>query len=381
MAEAATRQRFLIISNGHGEDWIASAIATRLVGEHYVDAYPVVGSGGAYMGICPIVGPRGRLESGGARTAKGSLRRDLAKGGLAMVPPALRFLHSVRNCYDRIVVVGDVMVPFVALVTGLRDLYYIDCYKTGAARLYSAAERFVLSRTCAKVFCRADNLAEMLRQAGMDASAPGNLMMDTIPSGDYDVQSRRTAPLAVTLLPGSRAETVENFSRQIAALRQMPEASRPDVFVAVAGDVSVEDMADAAGLKRGNVLSTESDDLGSLSDGRLNVHLLRGRAMGNALYASDIVLSQAGTATVQALGLGKPVIHMTSPKDRQSRFLDEQKLFGDARIAVPGQPDLVAQALLTLMGSADERARLGAIGRQRIGGPGALDRVLAELTA
>lgn len=381
MTEAATRQRFLIISNGHGEDWIASAIAARLVGEHYVDAYPVVGSGGAYMGICPIVGPRGRLESGGARTAKGSLRRDLAKGGLAMVPPALKFLHSVRNCYDRIVVVGDVMVPFVALVTGLRDLYYIDCYKTGAARLYSAAERFVLSRTCTKVFCRADNLAEMLRQAGIDASAPGNLMMDTIPSGDYDAQSRRTAPLAVTLLPGSRAETAKNFSRQIAALRQMPESSRPDVFVAVAGDVSVEDMADAAGLKRGNVLSTESDDLGSLSDGRLNVHLLRGRAMGNALYASDIVLSQAGTATVQALGLGKPVIHMTSPRDRQSRFLDEQKLFGDARIAVPGQPDLVAQALLALMSSAEERARLGDIGRQRIGGPGALDAVLAELTA
>ncbi len=381
MAEAATRLRFLIISNGHGEDWIASAIAARLVGEHYVDAYPVVGSGGAYMGICPIVGPRGRLESGGARTAKGSLRRDLAKGGLAMVPPALKFLRSVRNRYDRIVVVGDVMVPFVALVTGLRGLYYIDCYKTGAARLYSAAERFVLSRTCAKVFCRADNLAAMLRRAGMDASAPGNLMMDTIPSGDYDAQSRRTAPLAVTLLPGSRAETAENFSRQIAALRQMPESSRPDVFVAVAGDVSVEDMADSAGLKRGNVLSTESDDLGSLSDGRLIVHLLRGRAMGNALYASDIVLSQAGTATVQALGLGKPVIHMTSPRDRQSRFIDEQKLFGDARIAVPGQPDLVAQALLALMSSADERARLGEIGRQRIGGPGALDTVLAELTA
>ncbi|ODT83411.1 MAG: hypothetical protein ABS76_03340 [Pelagibacterium sp. SCN 64-44] len=381
MSEVASRQRFLIISNGHGEDWIAAALAARLVQNSFVEAYPVVGSGNAYGGICPVVGPRARLESGGARTAKGSLRRDLAKGGLAMLPPALRFMRSVRGRYDRIVVVGDVMVPLLAWLTGHRDLIYIDCYKTGAARLYSPAERFVIGRTCAKVFCRADNLAALLRQSGIDATAPGNLMMDTIPTGDYDAQSRRTRPLAITLLPGSRGETADNFARQIAALRQLPAETLPDIFLAVAGDVSVEDLAEAGGLRRTTMLSTEGDDLGSLSDGKLTVHMLRGRAMGNALAASDIVLSQAGTASVQALGLGKPVIHMTSPKDRQSRFLDEQQLFGEARIAVPGQADAVAQALAHLLESPDERLRLGAIGRERIGGQGALDQVLAALGA
>ncbi|WIY53474.1 hypothetical protein O9Z70_02740 [Devosia sp. YIM 151766] len=381
MSEAATHQRFLIISNGHGEDWIAAALATRLTPLYSVDAYPVVGSGNAYGGICPVVGPRASLDSGGARTAKGSLRRDLAKGGLAMVPPALKFMRSVRDRYDRIVVVGDVMVPLLAWLTGHKGLFYIDCYKTGAGRLYSAAERFVLGKTCAKVFCRADNLAEMLRQSGIDASAPGNLMMDTIPHGDYDAASRRTERQAITLLPGSRGETVGNFARQIAALRQLPVETRPDIFLAVAGDVRTEDLAEAAGLKRGNILSTEGDDLGSLGDGTLVVHLLRGRAMGNALDVSDIVLSQAGTASVQALGLGKPVIHMTSPKDRQSRFLDEQKLFGEARIAVPGQPEALAKILSRLLASPEERERLGAIGRQRIGGAGALDQVLAALTA
>lgn len=379
MGEVAARQRFLIISNGHGEDWIAAALAARLTPNHYVDAYPVVGSGNAYNGVCPIVGPRARLESGGARTAKGSLRRDVAKGGLAMVPPALKFMRSIRDRYDRIVVVGDVMVPLLGLLTGHRNLFYIDCYKTGAARLYSAAERFVLKRTCARIFCRADNLAEMLREAGIDAEAPGNLMMDTIPRGDYDAAGRRTKPLAIAMLPGSRGETAGNFSRQIAALRQLPEAIMPDIFVAVAGDVSVEDLAEAGGLKRGNILSTDGDDLGTLSEGSLVVHLLRGRAMGNALDVADIVLSQAGTATVQALGLGKPVIHMTSPKDRQSRFIDEQKLFGEARIAVAGQPESVMRALDRLLRNSDERARLGAIGRERIGPSGAIEQVLQVL--
>ncbi len=381
VSEPVTRRRFLIISNGHGEDWIAAAIVARLGADISVEAYPMVGAGNAYAGICPIVGPRASIASGGARTAKGSLRRDVAKGGLAMIPPILKFLRSVRNKYDRIIVVGDAVVPTLAWVTGLKDLYYIDCYKTGAARLYSPAERFVISRTCKKVFCRADNLAALLRGAGIDATAPGNLMMDTIPTGDFDAASRRTKPVAVTLLPGSRGETSANFARQIAALRLLPQNAVPDIFLAVAGDLSVDDLSSAAGLRRTHLLSSESDDLGTLTDGKLTIHMLRGSAMGNALMASDIVLSQAGTATTQSLGLGKPVIYMTSPKDRQSRFLDEQVFFGEARIAVPGEPEEIAAVLSELISSREKREQLAAKGRERIGPPGAIGAVLDALAA
>ena len=298
-----------------------------------------------------------------------------------MIPPILKFLRSVRNKYDRIIVVGDAVVPTLAWVTGLKDLYYIDCYKTGAARLYSPAERFVISRTCKKVFCRADNLAALLRGAGIDATAPGNLMMDTIPTGDFDAASRRTKPVAVTLLPGSRGETSANFARQIAALRLLPQNAVPDIFLAVAGDLSVDDLSSAAGLRRTHLLSSESDDLGTLTDGKLTIHMLRGSAMGNALMASDIVLSQAGTATTQSLGLGKPVIYMTSPKDRQSRFLDEQVFFGEARIAVPGEPEEIAAVLSELISSREKREQLAAKGRERIGPPGAIGAVLDALAA
>ena len=381
MSEPVTRRRFLIISNGHGEDWIAAAIVARLGSDISVEAYPMVGAGNAYAGVCPIVGPRASIASGGARTAKGSLRRDVAKGGLAMIPPVLKFLRSVRNKYDRIIVVGDAVVPTLAWLTGLKNLYYIDCYKTGAARLYSPAERFVISRTCEKVFCRTENLAALLREAGIDATAPGNLMMDTIPTGDFDAASRRTKPVAVTLLPGSRGETSGNFALQIAALRLLPENAVPDIFLAVAGDLSVDDLSSAAGLRRTHLLSSESDDLGTLTDGKLTIHMLRGSAMGNALMASDIVLSQAGTATTQSLGLGKPVIYMTSPKDRQSRFLDEQVFFGEARIAVPGEPEEIAAVLSELISSREKREHLAAKGRERIGSPGAIGAVLDALGA
>jgi len=379
VSQGGRHQRFLVISNGHGEDAIAAQLVARLPRYVSVDAYPMIGSGKAYDGICPIVGPRATLASEGWRNVKGSLRRDIVNGGLLTVPPALRFLRSMRGRYDRVIVVGDMVGVLACMATGLRDIIYLDVYKTGAARLYSRLERMAIRRTCALVFCRADNLAALLRQSGVDARAVGNLMMDTIPHGDYDAGARRTRPEAVTLLPGSRAMTGESFALQVEALRRLKPERRPDIFLAVAGSVAVEELARAANLTRVPLLSTEPDDLGTLSGEGITIHMARGRAMGNLLAVSDMVLSQAGTASVQALGLGKPVITFANPRDRRSRFEDEQRLFGPARVVVDAEVGNVALALAELLDDAGERARLGAIGRERIGGPGALGAILAAI--
>lgn len=339
----------------------------------------MIGSGKAYEGICPVVGPRATLASEGWRNVKGSLRRDIVNGGLMTVPPALKFLRSVRGRFDRILVVGDMVGVLACLATGNRDLVYLDVYKTGAARRYSGAERWAIRRSCSIVFCRADPLSDQLRQDGVDARCAGNLMMDTIPRGQYDTASRRRKPLAVTLLPGSRALTAESFALQVAALRALPETILPDIFLAVAGSVNVEELARQSGLRRTAMLSAEPDDLGELSDGRLTIHMARGRAMGNLLDASDVVMSQAGTATVQSLGLGVPVITFVNSRDRRSRFEDEQALFGAGRVVIESDADAMAQALTALLEDPAERSRLGAIGRERIGGPGALAAILDAL--
>jgi uncharacterized protein (TIGR03492 family) len=143
----------------------------------------------------------------------------------------------------------------------------------------------------------------------------------------------------------------------------------------------VEDLARGTGLKRTPILSVEPSDLGELSDGELTIHMARGGAMGNLLEACDIVLSQAGTATVQALGLGKPALTFINPRDRRSRFTDEQGLFGEARIVVPAEAGAMATALRSLLVDEEERRRLANIGRQRIGGPGAMQAILDTLLA
>jgi len=377
----ASSLRYLFISNGHGEDAIAAAIVRQMPESVSIEAYPMIGSGNAYAGACQVVGPRATLASEGWRNVKGSLRRDIATGGLRTVPPALKFLRRVRGSYDRVVVIGDMVGVLACLATGYRGLYYLDVYKTGAARLYSPLERWAIKRTCKTVFCRSDGLAASLGAIGVDARCAGNVMMDTIPHGNYDARQRRKRSFAVTLLPGSRALTSESFALQVDALRKLEASLRPDVFLAIAGGVKVEDLAKAAGLRRSSTLSAESDDLGELSDGKLTIHMARGGAMGNLLAQSDLVLSQAGTATVQALGSGIPAITFVNARDRRSRFRDEQTLFGDARVVVPADADAVGDALVKLLSLPAERMRLGRIGRERIGEPGAVDAIIRALVA
>lgn len=372
------RQRsLLIISNGHGEDTIGAALAARMPEGWRVAAYPALGGGHAYDGVCEIVGPRSQLASEGWRNVRGSLARDAAGGGLSNLLPGLRFGREAAKAYDRITIVGDFAMVAGAFVVGMQDVVWVDVYRTGFGRLYSRLERATARRVCAKVFCRHEALAGQLRGAGADATAPGNLMMDTIPVGDYDARAVRTHEHAVLLLPGSRQYTAEAFAVQAAALKRL--AQPVDAFVAVAGGVEPEALAAAVdGKFETNIVG---DALGTIVVDGLAVRAVRGRALRNVIEAADVVLSQAGTATVQAMGLGKPLVTFTTGRDRRSRIADEQRLFGEARIMTTANPDAVAAELQRLLADPAERDRLGAVGRQRIGPPGAIDQVLAVLSA
>ncbi|MGN6102022.1 MAG: hypothetical protein ACTHOR_12820 [Devosia sp.] len=378
MAERAGHRRLLFISNGHGEDSIAAAIIRRLPEGFEAEAFPTIGDGLAYRGVCEVVGPRAHLASQGWRNVKGSLLRDIADGGLLTILPALRFGREARQRYDRAIVVGDIVGVAGCFLLGVRDILYIDVYKTGYGRLYSAAERVLISRTARTTFCRSERLAAQLRAAGCDARCAGNVMMDCLPRGVYNANLRRHRYLAVTLLPGSRQFTTENFARQVEALSLVTPQKRPDLFLALADNLPLEVLAEAGGLTVRPPASAEPGDAGTLVGGGLTIHVARG-ATGNLIEAADFVLSQAGTATVQALGLGKPVVTFIDRRDRPSRIADENALFGEARVLVPADPERIAEAPEKLLDNSLERRRLGAIGRERIGGPGAMDAIIEAI--
>ena len=368
----------LVISNGLGEDSIGAEIVRRLPVGLFADAYPMLGPGRAYKNVCPIVGPRAHLPSQGSRVTRGTLWRDIAGGALGTFAPALKFLRSARTTHSKVVVVGDLIGVLACWAAGLRNIIYLDVYRTGYGRLYSAPEQWIIKRTCATVFCRSAALADPLRAIGVDARASGNVMMDAVPDDSYDAARHRLRLRAVTLLPGSRDGAVANFALQIAALARLPDALKPDVFVAVADGIETRHLAEASGLTVQSVFDRQRSEIGRLGGHGLTVHLTRG-ALRSIVEGSDVVLSQAGTAMVQALGLGRPVVSFGAEAVRPGRANGEHQVFGEARVVVPADAGSVADALARLLADPAECRRLGAIGQERIGSAGAIDEIIGVI--
>ncbi len=76
----------------------------------------------------------------------------------------------------------------------------------------------------------------------------------------------------------------------------------------------------------------------------------------------------------------RPAITFQTDGDRPSRFRQESQLFGEARLTVEPDPQAIAGAIMKLVGNPAERLRRAAIGRERIGPPGAIQAIIAELT-
>ena len=73
------------------------------------------------------------------------------------------------------------------------------------------------------------------------------------------------------------------------------------------------------------------------------------------------------------------MITFVRPGDRMKRHLDENKLFGDSRLLVAADATELATSLTMLLQDDEDRTRRGAIGRDRIGGPGAIDKIIETL--
>lgn len=379
-SEIAPVSRVLFIANGNGEDSIAAAIIRDLPDNVTADAYPIIGKGGAYDGVCNIVGPRLSVPSEGWRHTKGSLRRDMFGGAFLGIGPAVKFLRSMREQYDSVVAVGDAVPLLLCAAARLPIDIYLDVFKSGYSHKYNIIERALIRHISKKTYCRDDMLAASLRQKGVPAVSAGNIMTDTIPRTNYNMAVKRLHPMAVTLMPGSRDWTAQSLKVQLEALRRMPSELDADIFVAVANSIDPQHLADEVGMDFKPSRSANPADLGKLSCKGIVAHLARG-AVGNLIDASDLVLSQAGTGTQQALGLGKPVITFNRADNRKKRMADEQALMGDARILTGPDAKSLADALRALLADAGERRRLGEIGSKRLGGPGTLAAVVADLSA
>jgi uncharacterized protein (TIGR03492 family) len=347
----------LFVSNGHGEAAIAARIAqeARALGAARTDHLGLVGDAlGA--GDFNDVGPRRAMPSGGL-VAMGNVRafaRDLGAGFLGLFARQVRFLRGARGRYDGVVAVGDAYACALAGLAG-GALTYVGTAKSVHVARYGPVERRILQRA-RRIFVRDAATAADLRAHGVAAEAPGNVIVDLLAS---DARIGWNGPLRLALLPGSRERAYADALRIAALVAELRARGAPlDAVLSIAPNLDEERFAPA--VERG-ALRTWNGPIGALLPG------------------ATLAIGQSGTANEAAAAQGIPVVALElddAPRDAWYRKR-QVGLLGDALLVVPGEPSRGADMVAALLGDEVRRARMGAVGRERMGGPGGA-RAIAE---
>ena len=96
------------------------------------------------------------------------------------------------------------------------------------------------------------------------------------------------------------------------------------------------------------------------------------RTSGGLLREATLALGQSGTANEAAAASGVPVVALELAGARRDAWYRRRQrgLLGEALLIVPGDEQSAAAAIGALLADPDRRARMGAAGRERMGGPG-----------
>ncbi len=384
--------RLLFVSNGHGEAAIADRIAEevlRLAPDTQIDHIAIVGDSRARF--MNEVGPRRVMPSGGliAMGNVGNIARDLRGGLLGLTLAQRRFLKGARGNYDGTIAIGDVFALLMALAAGARTTY-VGTAKSVLVAPYGPMERRAIKRA-ANVFVRDDATAEHLRRHGIDAHAPGNVIVDLFAVDDDPRAGEAVAGFdpALAVFPGSRESAYEDGGFLLRVIERCAHA-RP----ALGGVFSVAPMLDAqrfAAIARdaGFDVHERNDDaripFEVAIDGRVIVRAWRGE-IGVLLRRVTLVIGQAGTANEAAAAAGIPVVAFELAADRKTAWyrMRQHGLLGEALTVLPADVDVAANGVLDLLENESRRARMGAAGRARMGAPGgaaAIARAIVEMRA
>lgn len=370
-------KRALFVSNGHGEEAIAARIASEVRGLSAVacDHLALVGDFG-HPSTMRDVGPRRTLPSGGL-IAMGNVRnivRDLGAGLLAHTAAQWRFLGAVRAEYDVCVAIGDVFALAMAL-RARAPTVFVGTAKSVYVAPYGPFEERIIRRAQA-VFVRDQPTAARLQQHGIPAQAPGNAIVDLYASDDderIDAVAGASAPL-VALFPGSRESAYGDARALCAIVRELLPA-----FPALGAVLSIAPGLDplrfAAGLEAEGWEVTPSAQPAhpfvAARSGRAAIQAWRG-PIGPLISRATIAIGQAGTANEAAAAGGVPVVAYQPGGARRSAWYRRRQagLLDGALLLLTGGISQAAAEVRALLEDAPRRARMGAIGRERMGPPG-----------
>lgn len=400
--------RVLLLSNGHGEDLsgalVASALRRRGVA---VRALPLVGHGEPYRqrGIEVVARTRAFSTGGLGFTSLAGQLRELLEGQTLHVLLQLAGLRRRGRSADLVVAVGDLVAVLGGWLSGRPAAVYLVAYSShyeGRLRLPWPCG-WLLRRRCFKAIWARDRLSaeDLSAQLRRPVRFLGNPFLDAaLPGADTTPGPAvlEVDPQQLLLLPGSRLpEAQHNLALMLDLLprlaRRLPPPQRLRIRAALVGSLSAAAIEQlAAPLGWGPAAAAGGTQL--LRHGRgLEVELVWADFAAQ-LAAADLVLAMSGTASEQAVGLGKPVLQLVGRGPQfTAGFADAQRrLLGPAVIGVNGEPGSDAGLEATAALGADLLQRLAdpaqgpalrrlwaSTASERIGASGGSERLAAAI--
>ncbi len=249
---------------------------------------------------------------------------------------------------------------------------------------------------CKAVFPRDKLTTETLQQWSIPAFDLGNPMMDGIqpenpPPIFYELDAElkeMQRSLIVTLLPGSRApEAYDNWQLIVRAVAGLLDTFRERSLLllsAIAPSLSLDPLRETLKAQgwveqppEFTVSNLQLNDPTALKFTQKNATLILTTDDYNlCLLKSDCCIAMAGTATEQFVGLGKPAIAIPGkgPQFTPAFAEAQTRLLGPSLILVE-QPDKVASVVHQLLHDPDWLQLIAENGYQRMGEPGAAQRI------
>lgn len=376
--------RVLFVSNGHGEIAIAARIALELrdLAGTPSDHLALVGNAHGAP-VMREVGPRRIMPSGGV-IAMGNVRnigRDVRAGLIAHTLAQLRFLRGVRGTYPVAVAVGDVFALVMALRARAAKTVFVGTAKSVYVAPYGTLEERAIRKADA-AFVRDAPTAARLAQHGIAAQA-ANAIVDLY-ARDADGIGADFEPL-LALFPGSREPAYEDAPFMAAVVRtlarEMPGAGG---YLSIAPGLDAGRMRAAFEADGWRTADASSPLVPfSLYDGEREVLRAWQGPLGAMLRRASLVLGQAGTANEAAAAAGIPVVAFARHGEARTPWYRRRQLglLGDAMLVASANASAAAAQVTALLRDAQRRARMGEIGRERMGPPGAVAEIAARIAA
>ncbi len=338
--------KFLLISNGHGEDLSGSLLGIELTRKgHQVEAFPLVGKGNAYRSAqLRVLGLQKEFSTGGlGYTSFLGRLTELIQGQLFYLLGSIFRLFILSKRYDLLIVIGDV-VPIVATwLTNQKVVVYLVAYSShyeGRLRLPWPVKDCLKSKRFLQIFSRDQLTADDLQiQLNRSVLFLGNPFMDSAFSSKKKLPEK---VFRLGLLPGSRRPELDNNLLMILSVMEyFPKETllNKDISfdMALVSSLNNTDLINLVN-KKGWELIEDSLNMQPiiLKKGFCTLNIYRD-SFSDILQSSDVLLCMAGTAAEQAVGLGKPVIQLPG---KGPQFTS---LFAEAQRRLLGQSVLCAE--------------------------------------